>query len=126
MARTVTEWQGRTDDTPPSDKCKLRILARQNDCCAISGRPFTSKEKPEFDHKTPLWLGGRNCESNLQAIHGDVHKRKTQAEAKVRAKSDRLRVRRLLGKKKSSLSHPSLKKRMDGSVVDRRTGEVIR
>lgn len=86
MARTVTEWVGKTDDTPPSKSCMLRILARQDHCCALSGRPFTAKEKPEFDHKVPLWLGGKNTESNLHAIHRDQHKEKTASEATVRAK----------------------------------------
>src|SRR5262249_33539575 len=54
--------------------------------CALSGDPFGPKVKPEFDHITPLWLGGENRESNLQAIKGEAHKRKTKTEAAVRAK----------------------------------------
>jgi 5-methylcytosine-specific restriction protein A len=86
MARTVKEWIGKTDDAMPPKLCKLRIVARQNGKCALTDRPFTEKEKPQFDHITPLWLGGKNCESNLQAIHRDPHKAKTAAEATVRAK----------------------------------------
>ncbi len=87
MVRSVKEWIGKTDDTPPSTACKLRIVARQDGCCALSGRPFTAKEKPQFDHKVPLWLGGQNRESNLHAIHKPEHQAKTTAEAKVRAKA---------------------------------------
>lgn len=86
MARTVKEWIGKTDDAMPPKLCKLRIVARQDGKCAITGSAFTEKEKPQFDHITPLWLGGKNCESNLQAIHRDPHKAKTAAEATVRAK----------------------------------------
>lgn len=86
MARTVKEWKGASDDSVPPKLCKLRILARQDGKCALTGKPFTPKEKPQFDHITPLWLGGKNCESNLQAIHGAPHKRKTAAEASVRGK----------------------------------------
>lgn len=86
MPRTVKEWVGKTDDAAPSEACKRRILDRQHHKCAITGKPFTAKEKPQFDHITPLWLDGKNCESNLQAIHGEPHKRKTSAEATVRAK----------------------------------------
>ena len=86
MARTVKSWVGKTDDTPPPASCKRRILDRQEDKCAITGKPFTAKEKPKFDHITPLWMGGKNCEENLQAIHGDPHDRKSAVEATVRAK----------------------------------------
>lgn len=88
MPRSVKAWVGLTDDAMPPPACKRRILARQGDKCAISGKPFTAKEKPQFDHIVPLWLDGKNCEENLQAIHADPHKRKTAAEAAVRAKSN--------------------------------------
>ncbi|WP_395451156.1 hypothetical protein ACHMW7_16015 [Aminobacter sp. UC22_36] len=78
-----------------------------------------------LDHITPLWLGGQNRERNLQAVIGDAHKNKTRVEATVRAKIKSTKARNLgIKKPKSSLSHPYLKKRMDGTVVDRRTGEI--
>lgn len=87
MPRTVQEWVGRTDDTPPSKACKRRILERQGYVCALTGLPFDDKHKPRFDHRIPLWLGGENRESNLQALRDDeAHKPKTKSEAKVRAK----------------------------------------
>lgn len=39
----------------------------------------------EVDHRTPLWAGGTNDESNLQAINRDCHQRKTAREARERA-----------------------------------------
>ena len=86
MARTVTEWVGKTDDSAPSKSCKLRILARQDRRCALTGVEFKPGDHIQFDHKTPLWLGGENRERNLQAVLGEPHKGKTKAEAKVRAK----------------------------------------
>lgn len=87
MARTVKEWVGKTDDTPPPTSCKRRILERQGYVCALTGLPFDAKNKPRFDHKVPLWLGGENRERNLQAIRDEeAHKPKTAAEAKVRSK----------------------------------------
>lgn len=85
MARTVDEWIGKTDDSAPSEACKRRIVARQDGVCALTGKPFTPKDRPQFDHKVPLWLGGENRESNLHAIIDEAHKAKTKAEAKVRA-----------------------------------------
>lgn len=86
MSRTVKEWIGRTDDTRPSEACQRRIVARQDRRCAISGVEFKPGDKIEFDHITPLWLGGKNAESNLQAVIGDKHKAKTKVEAAIRAK----------------------------------------
>jgi 5-methylcytosine-specific restriction protein A len=86
MARAVKPWIGRTDDSRPPKSVQLRILDRQQNLCAITGQPFDAKHKPQFDHKTPLWLGGANSEENLQAIRSDPHKAKTAAEAKVRGK----------------------------------------
>lgn len=87
MPRAVTEWIGKTDDTPPPTACKRRIVERQGSVCALTGLPFDDKNKPRFDHKVPLWLGGENRESNLQALREEeAHKPKTKAEAKVRAK----------------------------------------
>ncbi|MEQ8450604.1 MAG: HNH endonuclease [Nitratireductor sp.] len=127
MARTVAEWIGRTDDSKPTDDCKERIVLRQNRCCALSGRKFRPGDVIEFDHITPLWLGGENRERNLQAVIGEAHKRKTSVEAGVRAKV-KANTKKHLGltsRKKSSLSHPRFKKRMDGTVIDRTTGEVV-
>ena len=86
MPRTIKPWIGKTDDSCPPQSVKLRILDRQGSRCAITDLPFDTKHKPQFDHKTPLWLGGANSEENLQAIRAEPHKSKTSAEAKVRGK----------------------------------------
>lgn len=86
MSRTVKPWAGRTDDSVPSKACKQRIVERQDRKCALSGEPFGPKDRIQFDHAVPLWLGGANTEANLQAVLGEPHKRKTKAEAGVRAK----------------------------------------
>lgn len=86
MARTVKEWIGKNDDAAIPTSVKRRIVNRQEGCCALTGVPFGPKNKPEFDHKVALWLGGEHRESNLQAICKEEHKAKTKAEATVRAK----------------------------------------
>ncbi|AVH41873.1 HNH endonuclease [Agrobacterium tumefaciens] len=126
MARTVEEWRGRTDDTMPPPRVKDRIRERQGNKCALTGVTLGSDEKVQYDHIVPLWLGGANTESNLQAVTAEAHKKKTKAEATVRAKCNRVRKKhRGITKPKSSLSHPNLKRLMDGTVVDRRTGEIV-
>lgn len=123
--RSVPAWVGKTDDSMPPDSCKRRILDRQDECCAITGVAFRDGVKAVYDHIVPLWLGGANRESNLQAITTEAHAKKTRAEATVRAKVNRIRIKRTLGKKKSSLSNNRFKKLISGEVVDRRTGEII-
>jgi 5-methylcytosine-specific restriction protein A len=123
--RTRPEWIGRTDDSMPTEACKLRILDRQGWKCAITGVAFRDGIKAEFDHKTALWLGGENREDNLQAITVAAHKAKTQTEATVRSKVNANRIKSVGAKKKSNLSNPKFKKMMDGTVVDRRTGEIV-
>jgi 5-methylcytosine-specific restriction enzyme A len=126
MARTLPEWIGKTDDSMPPDRVKDRIRERQGNICAVTGVPLRPGVKVQYDHIVPLWLGGSNCERNLQAITEEAHKQKTKAEATVRAKCNRTRKKHLgIKKSKSPLTSPRWKKRMDGVVVDRETGEPI-
>lgn len=120
--RSVEEWIGRTDDSAPSDACKDRILRKQGDKCALTGHAFRPGDKIEFDHITPLWLGGHNRESNLQAVLGTAHRQKTNAEATVRAKVNANRLKHFGIKSKPK---PRFRKKMNGDVVDTQTGEVI-
>lgn len=106
MPRSVKEWIGDSDDSVPPKSCKLRILDRQDRKCAITGKEFTAKEKPQFDHIVPLWLGGKNRESNLQAILGEPHKRKTKAEATVRGKVKANTAKQLLERKPKGRPFP--------------------
>jgi 5-methylcytosine-specific restriction protein A len=91
MARSLKEWIGKTDDSMPPQSVKDRIRQRQGNRCALEGLPLGSDEKVEYDHRIPLWLGGENRESNLQAVTAKAHKEKTAAEAKVRGKINRVR-----------------------------------
>jgi len=122
MSRAVSEWIGRTDDSMPSDACKNRILLKQEGRCALTGHQFRPGDKIEFDHITPLWLGGQNREGNLQAVLGSAHKQKTNAEATIRAKVNANRLKHLGLKAKPK---QRFKRKMNGDVIDTRTGEVV-
>ena len=126
MPRSVSEWIGKTDNSQPSDDCKERIVLRQNRRCALTGREFRPGDVIEFDHITPLWLGGQNRERNLQAVIGEAHKRKTAAEATVRAKAKANSKKHLgLKSKKPNGWHSNFKRKINGDIVDRRTGEIV-
>lgn len=95
MARTIKEWVGKTDDSKISNGAKDRICARQGNRCAVLGTEFGPNNKPEFDHKLALWLGGEHRESNLQALSKEAHQAKTAAEASVRSKVNSQRRKHL-------------------------------
>lgn len=120
--RTVPEWVGRNDDADPPTSCKLRIMDKQEGRCTC-GVLFDIKTKAQFDHITPLWLGGENREANLQALCQTCHKQKTATEATVRAKVNRLRSTKVEPKKKSKPMMGSKasgwKRKMDGTLERR-------
>ncbi|MER9176683.1 HNH endonuclease [Mesorhizobium sp. M0955] len=107
MVRSVTEWVAKNDDARPPKSCQLRILDRQDNKCALTGHAFRPGDNIEFDHICPLWLHGENRETNLHAVLGEAHKRKTKAEATVRAKVNANRAKHLLGKQSKSFQKPA-------------------
>lgn len=82
----------------------------------------------QFDHDIPDQLGGDASLENCRAICIACHKFKTRGDIQQIRKSDRQRDKATgaFKKPKSKLGHPYLKKRMDGSIVDTRTGEVVK
>lgn len=128
MMRTVPEWVGKTDNSMPPGKVKDRIRDRQGDKCALTGHQFKPGDKVEYDHIIPLWLGGENREGNLQAVLDTAHKRKTQAEATVRSKVNKIRKKHRGISKEPSMAgskNSRFKKLISGEVIDRRTGEIV-
>jgi 5-methylcytosine-specific restriction protein A len=91
MPRAVPEWQGRTPESMPPKTVFDRLWDKQDGKDAITGIPFTSKDRIVRDHIVPLIDGGENCESNLQLITEGTHKAKTIQEANRRAKERRVR-----------------------------------
>ena len=63
---------------------KWRIQARQNFCCNLCGRSFTTMSiQPDADHLRPLQYGGTNNYDNLQSLCKACHAWKTQHFDKV-------------------------------------------
>lgn len=68
-------------------KVRDRILRRDNGLCRCDTCKATGALRlaHEVDHRTPLWKGGTDDDSNLCAINRDCHEAKTKAEAAERA-----------------------------------------
>ena len=72
------------------ERIRRRILLRDKGLCQCvqcrdAGRTTLATE---VDHIVPLWQGGSDDESNLQAINHECHKRKSAIEAAQRYRGD--------------------------------------
>lgn len=58
------------------------LLVRQNQCCAICKKQFTTADSDswEVDHIIPRSQGGQDAYKNLQLLHRDCHILKTQKD----------------------------------------------
>lgn len=95
MARVVPEWIAKNDDQAIPDRVKLRILARQKDCCAGCGKAFTALRKPEFDHRPALTNGGQNRESMIEAVCFLCHLPRTKADVAEKSRVNSIKAKHL-------------------------------
>ena len=93
MSRAVEEWIGKTDDTPVPPRVKLRVFAKYDGRCYISGRKIGPGDAWECDHIRAIINGGENRESNLApAIHA-AHREKTDDDLAIKSKTARVRAK---------------------------------
>lgn len=128
MPRSTPEWIGKTDDAMPPPSVRLRIFRAHDKRCHITCKLIRPGDEWDLDHIKALRDGGENRESNLAPALRIAHRAKTAAEAKQRARVDRS-AKRFAGIKKPSTFQGArthhLKKKIDGTVIDRRTGEPV-
>lgn len=118
--RAVTEWSGKTDDTPVPPRVKVRVFERYKGICYLSGRKIMPGDKWDVEHIVAICNGGANSEDNLAPALKAPHKVKTAQDVAQKAKNDRIRKRHLGIKKPSKFAcgrNSKFKKRIDGSVV---------
>jgi len=110
-----------------STRRKLAIWERDSGKCWNCQRKLVPGDKPIYEHVRPLGLGGADTDDNIRlscSPCADVKTHTTDIPAIAKAKRNKARHAGI--RKPSTLTHPTLKKRMDGTVVDRRTGAEIR
>lgn len=121
--RSVDEWIGKTPDSVPPPRVRLRVFEKYQGRCYLSGRKITPADTWELDHIVALCNGGENRESNLAPAITAKHKEKTAKDVAERAKVDRIRKKHLGIKKSSGRKtiqsrgfDKTRRKKMDGTV----------
>lgn len=126
MSRSTEEWIGKSDDAKVPPRVRVRIFEREGGVCHLTGRKIDPvRDEWDLDHKLALILGGQHRESNLFPALREHHRKKTAVEMGVKSKIARVKKKHLLGKPKSNGFSQRFKRRMNGDVIDTRTGEVV-
>jgi 5-methylcytosine-specific restriction endonuclease McrA len=79
---------------------RKRLLERDQGICAVCGK---FDPKWEGDHTVAIWSGGKDALDNLQTLCRRHHLEKSVGETPVRAKTDRLKERHDLTKKRREI-----------------------
>lgn len=97
--RSVNEWVGKTPDSVPPVAVKLRVFARAEGRCHLTGLKIQPGDEWDLEHVKPLHLAqpgeNLNRESNLAPAKRAPHREKTAAENSAKAKADRIRAKHL-------------------------------
>lgn len=106
---------------------RLRIWEAHKGVCILCSRPIDgAREKWIVEHKRALALGGADDDANCGPAHEACADEKTlRQDMPAIVKAKRQKMKALGIRTPSKLSHPTLKRRMDGTVIDRRTGQEI-
>lgn len=126
MARTVEEWVAKHDDQKVPPRVRQRVFDTHNGICHLTGRKIMPGEAWELEHIHALILGGQHRESNMAPALKEAHKAKTATEMAVKSKIARTRKKHLgIKLEKAGGFSKRFKRKMNGDVVDVRTGEVV-
>lgn len=127
MSRAVPEWIAKHDDQKVPPRVRMRIFDREGGICHLTGLKIDPvRDAWDLDHKIPLILGGEHRESNLFPALRPAHRKKTAMEVAVKSKIARVRKKHLnIKPEKPSGFSKRFKRKMNGEVVDTRTGEIM-
>ncbi len=106
----------------PTKAEKVAAWNRVNGVCELCGKPVALEGVGvQYDHEAMREITGDDSVANLRPTHPKCHQDKTSGHdipliAKVRRQEAMTRPK---VKKAFGLSHPTLKRKMDGSVVPR-------
>lgn len=104
----------------PSER--VAIFNRAHGLCHLCNEKIGLAERWDIEHVVALALGGDEAKgsANLQPAHKRCHDPKTAEDVGRIAKAKRVEAKHIGARKaRSSLSHPTLKRKLDGTVVPR-------
>ncbi len=122
-SRSVPEWIGKTPDSMPPPRVKLRILERYERRCYLTGEPLVPGQF-DFEHMIAIVNGGENRESNIAPANKPAHKIKTRADNAIKAKRAKSLKKRYglvkpKGRPMMGTKASGYKKHFDGTVTRR-------
>ena len=104
---------------------RVRIFDAHNGRCHICGQKIDGvREQWDADHVVPRGLTGSDDLKEYAPAHKDCHKAKTKEDNRTVKKAVRARAKHL-GIKPASKWQSKYKRKMDGTVVLRATGEPV-
>ena len=105
---------------------RTRFFKEKGGICHICKRKIQVGEAWDIEHIIPLAISEDDSDENKAPAHSKCHKAKTRKDKSDIAKCNRGRAKHIgAWKPKSSLSKGRFKKKFDGTVVDRETGEMV-
>jgi 5-methylcytosine-specific restriction protein A len=123
-------WTLPEDRKPLTRKQRAEMYLRQDGRCGNCGQKLETKGSQPVcvdEHLNPLWRGGSNDLANRELWCVPCTKPKTAQEATERTKGLRIRDKHIGAyKSKGRGFQTKLKRKVDGTVVNRETGEIIK
>lgn len=116
MSRELPEWIGKSDDSRPPPRVRVRVFERYDGRCYLTGRKIRPGDKWDLEHIKALINGGANRESNMAPVlAGAVHQEKTARDVAEKSKVYAVKAKHLgIGKSKVPIRGW---KRFDGTPV---------
>ncbi len=107
MPRSVTEWRGKTDDSRPPPRVRVRVFEAHGGRCYLTGAKILPGDKWQLDHMVALINGGENVESNLAPVLDAPHKAKTKADVAEKSRVASVKAKHIGAvKPKGSIPRP--------------------
>lgn len=122
MSRSVDEWIGKTPDSNPPPRVRLRVFDRYEGRCQCGcNRKILAGERWDLEDTIAIVNGGERRESNFKPWLTEHHKGKTAKDVREKSIVRRKRMKSIGIKPKTSRPIPGskasgLRKRMNGQV----------
>lgn len=122
MSRSVEEWIGKTDDTVPPPRVRLRVFDAAGGKCHLCSRKIAAGEYWQADHVVALCNGGANREGNLRPACRNCCYTKTADDVAEKSELATIRKKHLGIKDKK----PSFRKPPPGFKYSWKLGRVTK